>query len=134
MNSKKELCIHLRAVNKDFCPAYWDLCAGGCIQPGFTDYDNARRELEEEYGVTGVHLDFVTTMKFSDEKNKCWGSIFFVNYDGDIKIQEEEIQEHKWVSLEDIQKDYIDNSDIKVTPDSVQVLKLLKDHYPNLLK
>ena len=50
MNSQGELCIHLRKITKDFCPGYWDLCAGGCIQYGESDHENARRELEEEYG------------------------------------------------------------------------------------
>ncbi|CAI2380709.1 unnamed protein product [Moneuplotes crassus] len=132
MNSKGELCIHLRKMTKDFCPGYWDLCAGGCIQYGETDHENAKRELEEEYGIKGYELEFVSSFKYADDKNKCWGSVFFVSHSGKIIIQEEEIDEYRWVSLEDIQNEYIDDPDVKVTPDSSYILKTMKEHYSHL--
>ena len=79
-------------------------------------------------------IEFVTNYKYHTDNNKCWGSIFFCNYDGDIKIQEEEIDEYKWESIENIQNSYIGNKDLKVTPDSALVFKMLVDHYPKLLR
>ena len=123
-------------MTKDFWPGYWDLCAGGCIQYGETDYLNAKRELEEEYGLKDLFIEFVSTFKFDSDQNRWWGSAFIVkypkDYEGGIKIQEEEIDEYKWVSIKDIQTDYIDNKDIDVTPDSEIAFKMLMDHYPNL--
>ena len=42
--------------------------------------------------------------------------MFLCDWDGDIKIQEEEVQEHRWVSLEDLKTNYVDNPDVKVKP------------------
>ncbi len=39
------------------------MCAGGCVQYGETDHDNALRELHEEYGIKGVDINSVFTLK-----------------------------------------------------------------------
>ena len=59
LNSKRQFCIHKRTKTKDYCPGYWEPACGGCIDPGETDTESARRELKEEYGVTGVDVHFV---------------------------------------------------------------------------
>ena len=40
-------------MQKDYCPGYIDLAAGGLVSYGDTDIDkSAARELEEELGIT----------------------------------------------------------------------------------
>ena len=92
----------MRSKDKDFCPAYWDLWAGGWIQYQETDNENAKRELYEEYGIKDVHLEFIWSHKYEDIANRWWGSVFLVHWDGEINIQLEEIDEYKWVSFTEI--------------------------------
>ena len=87
---------------------------------GVTDLKNAQKELQEEYGIDGVHLEFVCCVPIVNEISKSYLSVFLCDWDGDIKIQEEEVQEHRWVSLEDLKTNYVDNPDVKVKPKNQQ--------------
>lgn len=46
-------------MKKDYCPGYFDLANGGVVGGDETDEENARRELEEEIGITGVELQLI---------------------------------------------------------------------------
>ncbi|CAM9511393.1 unnamed protein product [Ascophyllum nodosum] len=47
-----DLWVQKRTMIKDYCPGYLDPSTGGVVGHGETYADNARRELEEEMGVT----------------------------------------------------------------------------------
>lgn len=134
MNSSKQFAIHKRTDIKDYCPSYWDTCCGGCIGPGETDGDSARRELEEEYGIKDTPLEFISSYKYADDNTKNWASLFFVRYDGEIICQPEEVEKVEWVDASKVLTDYIDNPDVKVTPDGAATFKLLMDHYSHLIE
>ena len=46
-----------------YMPGHWAAAAAGHVEPGETAYDAARREAEEEVGLTGLSLEFVTAMQ-----------------------------------------------------------------------
>ena len=46
-----------------YMPGHWAAAAAGHVEPGETAYDAARREAEEELGVTDVGLEFAFTMQ-----------------------------------------------------------------------
>ncbi len=46
-----------------------------------TNEENAKRELEEEVGITGVELKVLGHCKFEDANNRVWGNIFGVKHD-----------------------------------------------------
>ena len=69
-NSQKEVLIHLRAAHLDYCPGQWDLCAGGCIEYGETDFHNAKRELHEEYGIDTDDIVAVGSHRYVDATTK----------------------------------------------------------------
>jgi len=49
---------------KDYCPGYLDPMAGGVVQFGESYEENAEREAEEEMGIKGVPLQYVTTFYY----------------------------------------------------------------------
>ena len=99
---------------------------------GKTDQENATKELSEEYGISGVDLEFVCTVPIINDLSKSYLSIFLCNWDGDINIQEEEVQEYRWVSYTDLMDNYVNNPDVKVKCEGLQVLQMLVEHYKYL--
>lgn len=78
---EKRLLVQKRSMRKDYCPGYYDLANGGVVGGDETDEENARRELEEEIGITGVELKVLTHTRYEDAGNRVWGSVFGVQYD-----------------------------------------------------
>jgi 8-oxo-dGTP pyrophosphatase MutT (NUDIX family) len=47
--------VQKRSMQKDYCPGYIDLAAGGVVGMEDTDVDeSAKREVQEELGVEGT--------------------------------------------------------------------------------
>jgi len=57
-----EVLLQLRR-NTGYMDDHWAAAAAGHIERGETAFDAARREAEEELGVTGLDLELVTTMQ-----------------------------------------------------------------------
>ncbi len=55
-NSKGEVLLARRALNKDKDPGMWGTAAAGTVDEAETYESNAYKELEEEIGLTGVEL------------------------------------------------------------------------------
>src|ERR1043165_747007 len=52
ISSRGELLVHQRSPHKDVWPSYWDVAAGGVVTAGESYDVAARRELQEELGIT----------------------------------------------------------------------------------
>ena len=96
---------------------------------GKTDLENAKKELGEEYGVTGVDLEFVWCVPIINDISRSYLSIFLAKWDGDIKIQEEEVQEYRWVSVKELEDEYVNNKDVRVKAEGLQIFEMLRKHY-----
>ena len=77
----------------------------------------------------GLEMKVLDRIKFEDEKNRVWGNIFAVEYDGrELVLQETEVDAiDKWTVKEVLER--IENEkDWKITPDGklafLQFLKL----------
>ncbi len=53
--------------------------------------DSAKRELEEEMGITGVPLRHVFDGPYQDSVTRLWGSVFVCTYTGPVVPQESEV-------------------------------------------
>ena len=85
-NSEGKLYVQKRTMLKDYCPGYFDLSNGGVVGAEETDDENARRELEEELGISGVELKCIESKAFSDKDNRVWGNLYSIVYDGPVKL------------------------------------------------
>ncbi|MFC0338334.1 Isopentenyldiphosphate isomerase [Kushneria avicenniae] len=114
------LCVQRRTLWKDIFPGYRDLCAGGVVDAGETMASAARRELQEELGLS-LPLEPCLSLHFEQGMN-AFGSVFLTRYHGEpIRLQASEVTGVEWLTLEDALA--IDDA----TPDSHQALRALVD-------
>jgi 8-oxo-dGTP pyrophosphatase MutT (NUDIX family) len=101
-NSRRELYVQKRTLTKDVFPGYYDVAAGGVVLAGEAYEQGAERELEEEMGIRGVPLIRLFDFYFEDEHTRLWGCAFSCIYDGEVVLQEEEVESGAFVRVSDI--------------------------------
>jgi isopentenyldiphosphate isomerase len=102
-NSQGELYVQKRTLTKDVFPGYYDPAAGGVVLAGESYEACARRELAEEMGIRDVPLTWLFEFYFAEsERTRVWGGVFSCVYDGEIILQEEEVESGAFVPIEDI--------------------------------
>lgn len=100
-NSRGELYVQKRTPTKDVFPGYYDPVAGGVVLAGESYEDGARRELAEELGIRDAPLTRLFDFCFADERARVWGRAFSCVYDGEIVLQEEEIESGTFMGIDD---------------------------------
>lgn len=109
-NENGELLVSQRAANRTY-PLQWETTGGSCLM-GETSLDGAIREAKEELGVTleeyqGKYIG--STLRYysnCDDILEVW--LFNINNSSEQKIviQEEEVNDCKWLTREEIRKLY----------------------------
>lgn len=124
-NSEGSLYLQKRSENKDIQPGKWDTSVGGHVDSG-EDYEKAAlREAEEELSIKNPELIqlYDYTMENLTECEKI--RTFMTNYDGEIKINPEEITEGKFWTLVEIEENL--GTGI-FTPNFEQEMQILKEN------
>jgi len=128
--------VQKRSLLKDYCPGKLDPAPGGVVSFGEDCDENAKREIQEEMGIDvsspgSPHtLRKLFTFPYEDDRVRCWGYLYVVQYSGelgDIQCQEEEVDEVLRMSLADIEKRVEDTPDDWM-PDGLHALKLYLQH------
>jgi 8-oxo-dGTP pyrophosphatase MutT (NUDIX family) len=101
-NSKGELFVQKRTPNKDVFPGYYDIAAGGVVLAGESYEESALRELEEELGIRETPLTSLFDFYHEDEHIRLWGRAFSCEYDGELVLQEEEIESGEFMGVEEV--------------------------------
>lgn len=91
-NDEGELFVQKRTMGKDIYPGYYDVATGGVVLAGESYGDAAERELAEELGITGVRLKVHFDFFHQGAGNRVWGRVFSCVYNGDVVLQEEEVE------------------------------------------
>lgn len=102
MNSKGEFLIQKRSPNKKFFPNMWSQTGGG-VDEGETTLQAALRECKEELGIT-IDLSNIELI-LSFKRKFDFVDVWLVKQDIDISnivLQEEEVSEVKWSSIDEI--------------------------------
>lgn len=103
-NSEGELLLQLRSKDKDIQPGKWDTSVGGHLSVGEGYEEAARREMEEELGITGAKLKYLYDYPLRNNVESENIRSFYIVYDGEVRHQPEEIDEVRWWAVEDIKK------------------------------
>ena len=107
----KKILLQQRSANKKLWPNLWDITAGGHVLTGEFGYQTVIRETKEEIGVdiTKNDLEFIGGTKSENISgniiNRHFNEFYIVHKDidiNDIVLQEEEVQDIKWFSKEEI--------------------------------
>ena len=119
-NNQGELFVQKRTMTKDIYPGYNDIAAGGVVLAGESYDQSAVRELAEELGINGIPLNSHFTFHHEDGSNLVWGRVYSCIYDGEITLQEEEIESGFFMSPEKV---LALSKKEPFTPDGLYVLK-----------
>jgi isopentenyldiphosphate isomerase len=108
INASDEVLIHKRSATKDLYPNRWDLSAGGHVNYQDSYAETAVRELWEELGLVVSEAD-LRSMGEVLVKLPASGEFFNVfeyhlKPGEEISPAEEEIQETRWMTVDDIKK------------------------------
>lgn len=109
LNKNNELLAQKRSKTKKIFPNVWDIAVTGHVSAGETSIDAVKRELFEEIGlnIDKNKIKYLFSYKkdigYNDFKEKMFIDLYFVKLDitlQDIKILEDEVDEIKFVALE----------------------------------
>jgi len=102
-NKNGKMLIQQRQSFKKLWPSKWDITVGGSVISGEKSYQGAERELFEEIG---VKVDFSNIRPvFTANFDGGFDDFYIINLDldiNDLTLQEEEVQDAKWASYEDV--------------------------------
>ncbi len=120
-NSAGELFVQTRTDIKDIYPSYLDLAAGGVIAAGESYDDGAKRELQEELGVTEAPLTSHGVIYLEDKLSRVFGGVYSCTWDGSMRFQSEEVAGGSFMTIEVVFRKA--EAGEKITPDSLEALR-----------
>jgi isopentenyldiphosphate isomerase len=115
-----------RSFKKKHSPGLWGPGVAGTVEEGETYESNAYKELEEELGITGVKLKPIKKILYTSRTGSkfCYFYNLEVPIDTQFKIQENELEQVKWFSKEEL-KNLLNTK----PEDFVHALELLKEFF-----
>lgn len=103
-NSKGEILVQKRAMQKKKFPGFWDMPCAGHVEAGETAIFGAIREAKEEIGIDVSEEEMRFMFEYIEDDAWEIGQVFFFKLDKDIpemKLQEKEVEEVKWLNFEE---------------------------------
>ena len=119
--------VHRRTDTKDVYPGRYDFTAGGVLLAGEDPADAARREAEEELGVSSPLVP-LGEADYADGHTTYRAFLFETTWDGPIRLQPEEVASGEWLTLEQLVA-MLDDPTVLMMPDARALLgPWLRDH------
>ncbi len=103
-NDKGDILLQKRSMSKDVAPGRWDTSVGGHVNSGETPEEAVKREMEEELGISECNLEFLYTYIHSNDYESELVYTYSCTYNGKIRFQEDEIDEVRAWSLNEIEE------------------------------
>ncbi len=112
-NSKGEILIQKRGAHLRTNPGKWNESVAGHVDEGETYLDAAKREMEEEIGVTGVDLEEVKKlyMEEKEDKRRRFTTLYRARYDGEVRPDFDEVSEVRWITPEALRAEMTEHPD-----------------------
>jgi isopentenyl-diphosphate delta-isomerase len=115
-NEKKELMIQQRALSKYHSPGLWTNTCCSHQREGESNIEAGKRRLQEEMGFTTELEDTISFIYKAPFDNGLteheFDHILVGNYNEEPQLNPEEAESWKWMELEDVAKDMVDNPSI----------------------
>ncbi len=121
-NSKGDILITKRTKIKDVYPGLLEIGHGGAVSSGESYEQNAYREIKEEVGIEDVELKYHYSSSAIDNLIKCMFNVYTCIFDGKIIMQEEEVEDYFWISIEKL-KEMIEKQSEQFTSQSIVMFK-----------
>ena len=114
-NSKGQLLVHQRAKTKYHCAGLWANTCCSHPRPDENLFKAAHRRLKQEMGLSaGLKkvMSFIYKIRFDNGLTEHeYLHVLIGKTDQDPKPNPEEVEDWKWVNLEDLKKDIKENPD-----------------------
>lgn len=127
-NSAGEVLIAQRKLSKDKDPGMWGPAVSGTVEQDETYEVNIYKEAEEEIGLTQVEFKLGPKTRVRIPRNffSQWFTATVDKLIEEFRIAEEEVEQIKWVSFDDLARDVEDNPGNYVLP-MPDIVKLFKN-------
>lgn len=137
-NSKGELFLQKRSVNKDIQPNKWDSSVGGHINIDETPILAAKREAEEEIGLFLSHLYYIDKFIIETDIERELTYVFYTECDMQPRIDMDEVSDGKYWTIkavkQQIGKDlFTPNFELDFHRYLQYGISFLKEHYNNTI-
>ena len=103
-NTKGELLLQKRSLNKDVAPGKWDTSVGGHVASGEDIHISCKREMQEELGIAVHEPEYLYSYIHKNSYESELVSTYRCVYDGEISYNRNEIEEIKFWTLQEIQE------------------------------
>jgi 8-oxo-dGTP pyrophosphatase MutT (NUDIX family) len=123
LNSAGEIYVHQRTASKDVFPSQYDMFVGGVVSAGESYDTTARREIEEELGITGPVPEFLFMHRYEGPRSRSHIAVYRVVWDGPIRHQASEIA---WGGYFGFHETFENSRGFAFVPDSWQVFQRLR--------
>ncbi len=105
INSKNELLLPKRSMNRRLFPGKFDFSCGEHVQSGESYYNAALRGLKEELNLVNVQIKDIGKINPMAEKVSGFAKIYQVIYDGKIRDYDKEgVDKLEWIKLDKIKE------------------------------
>ena len=101
-NKKRDLLLQKRSCRKDVAPGKWDTSVGGHVEIGEGLFTAAKREMDEELGITCHELEYLYSYTHSNPYETEFVTTYRCTYDGRIGFNKDEIDEVRYWGIDDI--------------------------------
>ena len=101
-NTKGDLLLQKRSMNKDVAPGRWDTSVGGHLDPGEDPFTATIREMKEELGIHIEEPKFLYTYIHTNTYETELVFTYLCTYEGETCFNPEEIDEVKFWTLKEI--------------------------------
>ena len=117
VNNKNEILIQQRSANRKKFPNMWTNTGGACVA-GETSIETVFRELKEELDITPNidNLELIASYKREKDYVDVWVLRQNINII-DLKFNDNEVQNAKWVTIEDWKKLLVEEQAVKSSTD-----------------
>ena len=103
-NPKGEYLIQKRSGKKQLYPGMYEIGIGETLKSGETYEEGALREINEEAGIDCILLEYLFHINFRSEHNNCNRRVYRCTYDGKMRLQKEEVETGKFVTIAEAKK------------------------------
>jgi isopentenyl-diphosphate delta-isomerase len=114
-NANNELMLQQRALHKYHSPGLWTNTCCSHQRDGEGNIEAGKRRLQEEMGFTTdlrESISFIYKAAFNNGLTEHeYDHILIGRYDGEPKLNKDEVAAWKWMALEDIKNDMVRNPD-----------------------
>jgi isopentenyl-diphosphate delta-isomerase len=113
-NSKGEMLLQLRSGKKHHFGGLWANTCCSHPRKGEDTADAAHRKLKQEFGFDTKLKEIFSFIYHEPDKNSNlseyeFDHVFIGKFDGEPKLNPEEVDEFRWIKIEDLKKDMQNN-------------------------